>query len=98
MTLFRRGKLQATVLMLRVVPATEGQPPVSGILDGGKAVDRVVQPCFDCLPVPGIAGLKCEFKRNEFTAGIVTLLQPVTVDLQELGSIFSIRSRLLFFC
>ena len=46
MTLFRRGELQTAVLVLRVVPATEGQYPLPGILDGGKAVDRVVRPVF----------------------------------------------------
>ena len=44
MALYRCCELQPTVLVLRVVPAREGQHPFSGLVDRRKAVDGVVRP------------------------------------------------------
>ena len=46
MTLHRCRELQPTVLVLRVVPATEGQYPLPGVLDGREAVRRLFRPLF----------------------------------------------------
>ncbi len=47
MALLRCRELQAAMLVLRVVPTTEGQHPCSGILDRREATGWVVRPVLE---------------------------------------------------